>query len=104
MNQQIQNKEMWVRGLFMLLFIVVYSVSKFLIVGIMLLQFVTVMVTKKPNEQILKFSQGLGVYIYQIVQFLSFNTEQRPFPFSAWPTGILDSIEIQEADNRKTED
>ncbi len=95
-KQSLQKNEILVRGLFMLFFIVIYSISKFLIIGIMLFQLVTVLLAEKPNEQILKFSQSLSVYIYQIVQFLSFNNEQRPFPFSKWPDGtISSSVEIK---------
>ncbi|MCP5244452.1 MAG: DUF4389 domain-containing protein [Burkholderiales bacterium] len=84
-EQPSQRNEILVRAIFMLFFIVVYSISKFLVTGIMIFQFVSIMLTEKPNEQILKFSQGLSIYISQIIQFLSFNSEQRPFPFSKWP-------------------
>ncbi|MCB1985327.1 MAG: DUF4389 domain-containing protein, partial [Nitrosomonas sp.] len=87
-KQSLQKNEILVRALFMLFFIVIYSISKFLVIGIMLFQFVTIVLSEKPNEQILKFSQCLGIYIYQIIQFLSFNSEQRPFPFSKWPDAM----------------
>ncbi|WP_281246243.1 DUF4389 domain-containing protein [Nitrosomonas marina] len=86
-EKSLQKNEILVRGLFMLFFTVIYSISKFLIIGVMLFQFGTILMTEKPNEQILKFSNGLSAYIYQIIQFLSFNSEQRPFPFSKWPNG-----------------
>ena len=97
-KQPLEKNEILVRGLFMLFFIVIYSVSKFLIIGIMLFQFVTIMLIEKPNEQILKFSRSLGVYIYQIVQFLSFNNEQRPFPFSKWPDSMTSYTVETESD------
>jgi hypothetical protein len=34
---------------------------------------------------LLKLGQGLASYIYQIVQFLNFNSEHLPYPFSGWP-------------------
>ncbi|MCP5243918.1 MAG: DUF4389 domain-containing protein [Burkholderiales bacterium] len=97
-EKSIQKNEILVRGLFMLFFIVIYSISKFLIIGVMLFQFITILLTEKPNEQILKFSNGLGTYIYQIIQFLSFNSEQRPFPFSKWPDGMQTHIESGSSD------
>ncbi|GJL76257.1 MAG TPA: DUF4389 domain-containing protein [Nitrosomonas sp.] len=99
-KQSLQKNEILVRGLFMLFFIVIYSISKFLIVGIMLFQLAAVLLAEKPNEQILKFSQNLSIYIYQIVQFLSFNNEQRPFPFSKWPDGTTSSsVEVKSDQN-----
>lgn len=84
-KQSLQKNEILVRVLLMLFFTVVYSISKFLVIGIMLFQFGTILLSEKPNEQILKFSMSLSTYIYQIIQFLSFNSEQQPFPFSKWP-------------------
>ena len=40
--------------------------------------------------QLLKFSQNLAAYVFQIITFLTFNSEQRPFPFTAWPDDASD--------------
>lgn len=97
-KRQLKKNEIWLRGLLMLLFVVIYSISKFLVIGIMLFQFVTALLTDRPNVHILKFSKSLNVYIYQILQFLSFSSEHRPFPFNAWPDGSLGA-----ADNHNVE-
>ena len=86
-KQRLQTKEIWQRGLFMLFFMFIYGFSNSLIIGITFFQFATLIVTGKTNEFLLGFSQSLGVYIYQIINFLTFNSEQRPFPFSSWPNG-----------------
>ena len=90
-KQRLQKKEIWQRGLYILLFTVIYGFSKLLIMGIMLFQYVTWIVTGKTNRLLLGFSQGLSTYIYQITIFLSFNSDQRPFPFSAWPSVSSDN-------------
>lgn len=74
------------RGLYMLLFIFVYGLVEFLIILLMLFQFFSLVLTGNTNTQLLKFGQNLAAYIYQIVTFLTFNSEQLPFPFSAWPS------------------
>ena len=33
------------------------------------------------------FGQSLATYTYQIVMYLTFNTEEQPFPFADWPSG-----------------
>ncbi len=86
-KQRLQKDETWQRGLYMLFFIFVYGVSKFIIISIMLFQFLTIILTGKINEQLLKFSQNLSTYLYQVALFLTFNSEQHPFPFSEWPHG-----------------
>jgi hypothetical protein len=46
-----------------------------------------VLFTGKPNERLSRFGLSLAIYTYQIVSYLTFNTERQPFPFTDWPTG-----------------
>jgi hypothetical protein len=48
-------------------------------------QFLAVLVTGRANEPLLQFGKNLSVYILEILEFQTFNTELRPFPFSPWP-------------------
>ena len=93
-KQRIQKRENWQRGLFMLFFMFIYGFSNSLIIGILFFQFATLILTGKTNEFLLGFSQSLSIYIHQIINFLTFNSEQRPFPFSVWPNAsdTLDMI------------
>ncbi|PSJ18405.1 DUF4389 domain-containing protein [Nitrosomonas supralitoralis] len=84
-KQRLQNKYFWQRGLYILFFIFIYGLSNSLIIAIVLFQYVTLIVTGKTNPLLLGFSQNLSAYIHQIISFLSFNADLRPFPFSAWP-------------------
>ncbi len=74
----------WARGLYMLLFFIVSGLVKGVICAVALVQFILVAIKKAPNEPLLKFGQGLSTYIYNITQFLVFNTEHKPFPFEDW--------------------
>ncbi len=97
LQQRLQNKETWKRGLYMLFFITAYWISKFVIGAVMVFQFLAVLFFGKTNEQVLKHSQNLSTYVYQIVLFLSFNSEQRPFPFGEnWPDGTPKPPETSE--------
>lgn len=87
---RLQKNETWQRILYMLFFIFIYGFAKFLIFAIMLFQLATLVITGKTNEQLLRFSQNLSTYIYQITIYLTFVSEQQPFPFSAWPNGVPD--------------
>ena len=48
--------------------------------------FVLALVSDGPNARLVGFGQSLGRYLAQITNFVSFATEEVPFPFSAWPT------------------
>ncbi len=86
-TQKLLNKETWLRGLFMLLFVFISGVARFVIAVVVLFQFFSVLFTGKTNVQLLLLGQNLSTYIYQITLFLTFNSEWRPFPFGAWPDG-----------------
>lgn len=90
-GQRLQKKEIWQHGFYMVLFMCIYGFSNFLIISIFFFQFVTLILTGQTNVLLLGFSKNLGVYIHQIIIFLSFNSDQCPFPFSAWPNGTGDT-------------
>ena len=79
--------ELWKRGLYMVFFFVVYRFVEVIIVLISLTQFVIKMATGEINPQLQRLGQALSEYFYQIMRFQTFNTDERPYPFSSWPTG-----------------
>ena len=86
-KQKILDTNTWLRGLFMLLFFLIAGVARFVIAVVVLFQFLSVLFTGNTNAQLLTLGQSLSTYIYQITLFLTFNSEQRPFPFGSWPDG-----------------
>lgn len=85
---RLEKHEIWVRIAYMIFFIFIYTVSKFIIIGIMLFQFLMLILIGNLNKHMLNFGQSLSTYLYQITIFLTYNSEQRPFPFSNWPNGV----------------
>ncbi len=82
--QTVDKNEKWFRGLYMLLFLFIMGFAKGLIFFISAIQFIILVATGEANEQLKLFGQGLATYLYDTVQFLTFNTEQKPFPFAEW--------------------
>jgi hypothetical protein len=75
-----------IRGLYMLLYFLVMYVVWIVLFFISVLQFVLKMIWKKYNANLLTLGENLSHYSYEVFQFLTCNTEQLPYPFSAWPT------------------
>jgi hypothetical protein len=69
----------------MLLFAIAYSIAEAVIIFLAIFQSVAVLITGHINEPLLRFGKNLSVFIFDILEFQTFNTELRPFPFSAWP-------------------
>jgi hypothetical protein len=81
------NLDTWKRGLFMVMFVIISGVAKLLVAFVAIFQFITVLFKGQTNEAVNPFGQSLSTYIYQITMFLTFNTEDMPFPFRDFPDG-----------------
>ena len=81
-----KDRGTWVRGLFMLLFIALYQIAAVVVGAVAVLQFVWKLTTGATNPRLLRFGEDLGRYFYQIMRFLTFNSEDKPFPFADWPS------------------
>ncbi len=47
-------------------------------------QFLSKLLTSKANEQLKTFGAEVGIYLSSIVRFLTFETEDKPFPYAPW--------------------
>ena len=81
----VKARATWIRGLFMLLFVVIYSIAEFVGGAIVLLQFVLMLLTGRANGRLRDFSARLAAFMYQITLYLTFNSEDKPYPFGPWP-------------------
>jgi Domain of unknown function (DUF4389) len=80
------KRKIWIRGFFMLLMAMVYQLTGTVMFIVMLIQFVLALLDT-PNDRLVSLGRSLGRYLQQIVNFLTFATEETPFPFSDWPSG-----------------
>ena len=85
-NETSTANNIWLRGLFMILFGILYSLAGTVLVVVAVLQFILVLTGNAPNTRLLSFGHSLGSYVQQIVSFQTFNAEEKPFPFSDWPS------------------
>lgn len=85
-KQNLTRRETWFRALFVILFALIYSVAEVVLAATVILQFGFVLVSGGRNQKLLEFGDSLCEFIYQILRYVTFNTDERPFPFSDWPS------------------
>ena len=90
LKQNIASSSTWGRLLFMLLFAVIYSVAELVLGVVVIMQFIFVLFSGEKNPRLLHFGRELSMFIYQIFLFLTFNQENKPYPFDQWPTSDAD--------------
>ena len=88
LEEHLKSRSTWLRLFFMIVVSVFYAVARLVTTIVVIAQFCHVLFTGQVNERLREFGQSLATYTYQVVTYLTFNTEVRPFPFDAeWPHG-----------------
>ena len=80
------NFNTWIRFAYMLLFAVLLMAARLVITLVVVVQFLLVLIIGSDNENLRNLGQGLARWVYQTVMFLTFNSEEKPFPFNEWPS------------------
>jgi len=97
-----KSAQLWVhtvRGLYVLLFWVILRISEFVVAGVAILTFGFKLVTGKAQPKVLSFGDSLSTYIYQVVSFMTYKSETKPFPFQEWPISEIISDAVEQEEN-----
>ncbi|MDQ6955855.1 MAG: DUF4389 domain-containing protein [Mariprofundaceae bacterium] len=86
LKNNIKNSSVWKRLLFMIFFSILYSAAEVVLAVVVLYQFLSLLITGNKNEKVLSFGAQISTYAYQVFSYLTFNTEDKPFPMSDWPS------------------
>ena len=85
LQERLLSKTVWLRILYVLLFCVVGYICLGLVLLAALVQAVLLLTTGEVNANIHKLTGLMGSYLHQIVLFITFNSDDKPFPFSDFP-------------------
>lgn len=84
-SENVKSKYQWVRLLYMILFVIIFEVTAFVALWIVIFQFISALFTGKPMARLQEVGHSVGVFMQQIVWFLTYNSDEKPFPFGDWP-------------------
>lgn len=84
LKENISNRSTWMRFLYMILFVVFITIAEIVLSLLIIVQFGIALLAGKPNEDLRQFLHSVNRYVYDILQFLTFNSEDLPFPFGEW--------------------
>lgn len=87
LREHLTTRATWIRGLYMLLFVLIYSLAELVLVAVVIFQFIARLVTGQVNERLQEFGQQLSRYFYDMLRFFTFNSEEKPYPFAPWNKG-----------------
>jgi len=89
LEKNIKSRSTWLRLFFMVILAILYALSRLVIAAVVVIQFFYVLLQGEKNDSLLALGHSLAIYSYEIVDYLTFNRDVKPFPFDAkWPTSL----------------
>ncbi len=101
LKDSIKKRSTWLRGLYMLLFMIVWGLAELLVFTVIVFQFISMALSGKTNGRLLTFGRNLSAFVYEILMYLTYNREDKPFPFSDWPS-LKDPTDAADGDGQTT--
>lgn len=93
LKSNITSSKHWLRLVFMLLFAAVLQLASLVMWILVAVQFVFSLITGEDNQHLRRFGHSLSTYIYDVLKFLCYSSEEKPFPFADWPADSDKSAE-----------
>lgn len=85
-KENVTQESTWMRLVYMILFAVIFNIAEFVIVVMVVVQFLFKLFTGKANETLGALGQTVASYVYEMIAYLTFHTDDMPYPFGPWPT------------------
>lgn len=88
-EKNVKEKSTWVRLFFMIVLAILYGLSCIVLGAVVVVQFFYVLFTGQTKDQLKAFGHSLAIYSFEVIDYLTFNTDVKPFPFEGeWPTSL----------------
>ncbi len=84
-KENAKNADTWIRGLYIVVFGIIFYFLVGLIWLLVVFQFVMKVLTGELNQRLLDLGEAIARFVYQILQYITFKSEHRPYPFNPWP-------------------
>lgn len=85
LKSNLTSSKHWLRLVFMLLFAAVLQLASLVMWVLVAVQFIFSLITGDDNQHLRRFGHSLSTYIYDVLKFLCYSSEEKPFPFADWP-------------------
>ncbi len=99
-KKNVARRSIWLRLVFMIVLSVAFNVAEFITFAVVAFQFLASLFTGQPNDQLTRFGRNLARYLQQITVYMTFGTEEKPFPFTPWPDEPHEEAPVEEDSNQ----
>jgi SAM-dependent methyltransferase len=85
MKENVTRRGIWLRLCFMIILTMAFSLAEIILFAVVAFQFLSSLLTARTNDQLIRFGRNMARYLQQITTYLTFASEEIPFPFMPWP-------------------
>lgn len=100
LKKNLKSESVWLRILYMAIFYLVIQIAIMLIIVLAVAQALFALVTGEPNRNLRQFSSSLNQYFFQVIHFMTFNSDLKPYPFTDWPKAEAEPSDAQDIVNK----
>ena len=79
-----RDDSVWARMLFAILFACLFYFAQILLGAVVVVQFLARLLAGRTVAALGGFGQGLATYFYAVMRFLTFGSDDMPWPFAPW--------------------
>jgi hypothetical protein len=99
-KDNVTRSSIWLRLFFMIVLCIAYGVAELVTSAVVVFQFLASLFAGKPNDRMAHLGRNLAGYFQQITVYMTFATEEKPFPFAPWPDEPHEEASVEEDGNR----
>jgi len=96
LKENIGRRSIWLRLFYMIVLVFAYGVAEFITFAVVVFQFLNSLFTGRRNDRLTRLGRNLARYFQQITVFMTFATEEKPFPFAPWPDEPHEDVPVDE--------
>lgn len=90
--ENLKEPSRWLRIAYMIALAIALEVASIVLTLITIAQALFSLFTGKDNVNLRALAKDLGIYVLQIIEFLTYNSELKPFPFSPYPGSEAEAV------------
>ena len=94
LKRNVMDKDTWLRFVYLVICGAAFYLTTLLLFAMAVLQFLAKLFSGAPFGRLTAFGTNLATYQEQLSRYLTFATDEIPFPFAAFPDVVTVSIPL----------
>jgi Domain of unknown function (DUF4389) len=86
LKKNVKDKDTWLRFVYLVVFGIAFYISVLITFASSVLQFLAKLFSGSAFEGLAELGYNLATYQAQVTRYLTFSSDEKPFPFAPFPT------------------